>query len=158
LIQYNTIQYRRINKCIPTPKLNYLFVFLFGVAQILFSHHSTNNVLFFKKFKFKNNITFLSWVSKQLDTTDLEADGDDVGDDVNAVDVIIIDESGWDHGVDQLQQHKSCRDWFWGLLFLLQFIVVFTISIIGIRNMIKQGYVVLCYTVYCCKFLCFIIF
>ena len=75
-----------------------------------------------------------------LKNTDPEAD---VNDDDNDANVIIIDESGWDHAVDQQQQQKSFRDWFWGFLFLLQFIVVLTISIIGIRNMIKQGYVIL---------------
>ena len=74
-----------------------------------------------------------------LKNADLEAD-------VNDDDVIIIDESGWDHHAeDQQQQQKSFRDWFWGFLFLLQFNVVLTISIIGIRNMIKQGYVILYY-------------
>ena len=77
-----------------------------------------------------------------LKNTDLEAD---VNDNDDNDDVIIIDESGWDHpAIDQQQQQKSFRDWFWGFLFLLQFIVVLTISIIGIRNMIKQGYVI-CY-------------
>ena len=75
-----------------------------------------------------------------LKNADLEAD---VNDDDNDDNVIIIDESGWDHAVDQQQQQKSFRDWFWGFLFLLQFNVVLTISIIGIRNMIKQGYVML---------------
>ena len=78
-----------------------------------------------------------------LKNTDLEADVNDNVDDDD--DVIIIDESGWDHAVDQQQQQKSFRDWFWGFLFLLQFNVVLTISIIGIRNMIKQGYVMLYY-------------
>ena len=52
------------------------------------------------------------------------------------VDVAIIDESGWDHGQEQ---PKACRDRFWGFLFLVQFAVVLTMAVMGIRNMVKQG-------------------
>jgi len=52
------------------------------------------------------------------------------------VDVAIIDESGWDHGQEQ---PKACRDWIWGFLFLVQFAVVLTVAVMGIRNMVKQG-------------------
>lgn len=43
----------------------------------------------------------------------------------------VIDESGWDHGE---VQPKACRDWFWGFLFLLHFVVVVTLAGLGIRN------------------------
>jgi len=57
--------------------------------------------------------------------------------DVNVVDVVIIDEDGWEHG--EVQTKSFCRDWFWGFLFLVQFVTVVTIAIIGIRTMIQEG-------------------
>jgi len=53
------------------------------------------------------------------------------------VDVVMIDEEGWEHG--EVQTNSFCRDWLWGFLFLLQFVTVGTIAVIGIRTMIKEG-------------------
>eukprot|EP00537_Pseudo-nitzschia_pungens_P004442 CAMPEP_0172363510 /NCGR_PEP_ID=MMETSP1060-20121228/6849_1 /TAXON_ID=37318 /ORGANISM="Pseudo-nitzschia pungens, Strain cf. cingulata" /LENGTH=556 /DNA_ID=CAMNT_0013086261 /DNA_START=178 /DNA_END=1848 /DNA_ORIENTATION=+ len=47
-----------------------------------------------------------------------------------------INESGWEHGEIQ---PNGCRDWFWGLLFLVQLAAVFTLAVMGFRNMIKEG-------------------
>jgi len=49
---------------------------------------------------------------------------------------IEIDESDWDHGE---VQPKACRDCVWGFLFLLQFVGVAGLAILGIRNAIKHG-------------------
>ena len=85
--------------------------------------------------------------------------GNAEGEDSNAIDAIIIDESDWDHGEAQPQ---GCRDCFWGFLFLVQFAVVLTISAMGIRNIFDHRYVrlsqssstVTCgYTGNCCEWL-----
>jgi Plasma-membrane choline transporter len=49
----------------------------------------------------------------------------------------IVDDSSWEHYGQP--QSKACRDWFWGVLFLLQLTVVIVLAIMGVVNMIKEG-------------------
>ncbi|KAG7355035.1 plasma-membrane choline transporter family protein [Nitzschia inconspicua] len=50
---------------------------------------------------------------------------------------LLIDDSNWEHYGQA--QSKACRDWFWGVLFLLQLTVVFVLAVMGGINLVKEG-------------------